>query len=76
MKRDSLEMIYHGEVAERDKRELLQMGEGANYAKAVDTLVVKSKQRDSELKGALVRSCQRLGSGAGQSEQPFASAHY
>jgi hypothetical protein len=58
--KNALELIFQGELGDTDKRELLQMGEGANYAKAVDALLAKSKQRESELKGSLVRVAKDL----------------
>jgi hypothetical protein len=53
--KNTLEMLFQGELTEAENQELLQMSEGANYTKAVDTLLTKSKKRETVLTGALLR---------------------
>jgi len=50
-----LEMLYGGEISESDREALLQMGTGEAYAAAMDSLVQKSRDRNTTLKGALFK---------------------
>ncbi len=56
----SLEMVFQGELAERDKQELLSISSDANYARAVETLVARSQKRETMVKGALERVARDL----------------
>jgi hypothetical protein len=58
--KNALELLFQGELTDPDKQELLRMGHGTNYSKAVDTLVAKSQKRDTILRGALERVARDL----------------
>lgn len=52
---NDLEMLYEGDVSASDQEALLGMGTGEGYVSAVNTLVAKSKARETVLKGALFK---------------------
>lgn len=51
----ALQMAFQGAINEPDRQEILKMGTGESFVSAVESLVAKSKARDTVLKGALVR---------------------
>lgn len=53
---NEIELRYDGELSTPDQDALLKMGEGEQYISAVNTLVKKSKTRETVLKGALSKA--------------------
>jgi len=59
--KNSLELLFHGEINDVERQELLMFADGKSWAEAVDLLVNKSKARQTIVKGALDRVAQEMG---------------